>query len=217
MDHIEEIAERIRRSFDSRTAARDRALTQARALTRFSAETIRAAHRNERSNAQETLGKARNLVELIRNDLVEYPDLYYAGYTQDALKEFVEANIVLSLFDDGRLPSPEELNVEYNTYLKGLAEAVGELRRRILDILIHGHSSKAELLLSQMDDIYAILVTMDYPDAVTGGLRRLTDIVRSITERTRGDLLISLRQEELETNLKQVEDKLDRINKGQSN
>ena len=212
MDYLEEIAERVRRSFESRTAARDRALTQARALTRFSAQTIREAHRNERENAHESLEKARELAQLLREELVEYPDLYFAGYTQDALKEFAEASIVLSLLKDNSLPTPEDLNLEYNTYLKGLAETVGELRRRILDILIDGHSSEAERLLNHMDDIYAVLVTMDYPDAVTGGLRRLTDIVRRITERTRGDLLISLRQQHLERNLKQVEEKLDEVN-----
>ena len=209
MDHLEEIAERIRSSFDSRTATRDQALTHARVLTRRCAESIRATHRNERQNAQQSLEKARDLVGLLRDNLADYPDLYYAGYTQDALKEYAEASIVYSLLEDGVLPSPEELDLEYAAYLKGLAESVGELRRRIIDILIGGHTREAERLLSYMDDIYAILVTMDYPDAVTWGLRRLTDIVRSITERTRGDVLISLRQQQLEQSLKHVEEKLD--------
>ena len=210
MDNIEDIAERIRKSFDKKTASRDKALSQARALTRFSAQSIRAAHRDEHDSAHESLDQARELVEILQNDLEEYPDLYYAGYTQDALKEFAEASIVFALLNNHPLPTPEELNIEFNTYLKGLAESVGEFRRRILDILIHGHSDEAEKLLAHMDDIYAILVTMDYPSAVTGGLRRLTDIVRSIIERTRGDILISLRQQKLENNLKRFELKLDR-------
>ena len=119
-----------------------------------------------------------------------------------------EANIVDALINDGSLPTPEELNLEHATYLKGLAEVAGELRRRCLDILRHGHSTEAERLLSYMDEIYAVLVTMDYPNAITGGLRRLTDIVRSINERTRGDITLSLRQEHLEQSLKRLEAQL---------
>lgn len=208
MQNLDEIAERIRNSFDSKSSARDRALAQARNLTRYSAQSIRASHRNERQAAEDALSHARMLVETLQSDLEAYPDLYFAGYTQDALKEFAEASIVFALFSSHELPTPEDLGLEFNTYLRGLAESVGELRRRTLDILIDGHSYEAELLLEYMDDIYTVLVTMDYSDAVTGGLRRLTDLVRGITERTRGDLLISLRQQELEKNLKHLEDKL---------
>lgn len=205
MENLESIAERIRQSFDARTEARDRALSQARTLTRFCSNSIRAVHRGESSVAQENLHEARHLAESLRVDLAEYPDLYYAGYTQDALKEYAEANIVYALVGNSNLPTPEELGLEYNTYLKGLAEVAGELRRRCLDILRHGHSMEAERLLNHMDEIYAILVTMDYPDAITRGLRRLTDIVRSINERTRGDITLSLRQEHLEQSLQRLE------------
>jgi translin len=208
MENLDAIAERVRQSFDARTAARDRALTQARTLTRHCANAIRAVHRDERANAASNLEQARQLAEALHSELAQYPDLYYAGYTQDALKEFAEASIVHALVPNDNLPTPEELGVEAATYLQGLAEAVGELRRRCLDILRHGHSEEAERLLSLMDDIYAVLVTMDYPDAITGGLRRLTDIVRSLNERTRGDMTLSLRQEHLQESIKRLEDKL---------
>ena len=210
MQNLEDIAERIRQSFEARTAARDKALTQTRALTRHCANAIRAVHRDETEAAEENLNAACLLVKALREDLAEYPELYYAGYTQDALKEYAEANIVAALIRSSKLPTPEELDIEHATYLLGLAEAVGELRRRCLDIMRHGHSDEAERLLSHMDDIYAILVTMDYPDAITGGLRRLTDIVRGVTERTRGDMTISLRQEMLEHSLKRLETELAR-------
>ena len=209
MDKLEEIAERIRQDFESRTAARDKALAQTRTLTRHCANAIRAVHRDEYDTVRADLASARSLVESLRTGLKDYPDLYFAGYTQDALKEYAEATIFYGLIADQRLPEPEEIDLESATYLKGLAEAVGELRRRCLDILRHGYSDEAERLLSYMDDIYAILVTMDYPDAITGGLRRLTDIVRSLNERTRGDMTISLRQEHLEESLKRLESKLD--------
>jgi translin len=208
MDNIEDIAERIRQSLDAVTAARDKALAQTRMLTRHSARAIRAIHREEDELAQQHLEEARVLVRSLREDLAGYPNLYYAGYTQDALKEYAEASITYALLMDNPLPDPEDLDLEYTSFLQGLAETAGELRRRCLDILRHGHSTEAERLLSYMDDIYSILITMDYPDAVTGGLRRLTDIVRGVTERTRGDLTISLRQEHLENSLRQLEEKL---------
>jgi translin len=184
---------------------RDQALKQARLLTRYSANAIRAIHRDETELACEHLEKARGLAEALHEELVDHQDIYYAGYTQDALKEFAEASITYALIKNNQLPTPKDLDIEHNTYLRGLAESVGELRRRCLDIIRHGHSKEAEKLIAHMDDIYSVLVTIDYPDAITGGLRRLTDIVRSITERTRGDLTMSLRQERLEQKLQAFE------------
>lgn len=198
MKKLESIADQIREQFDARTAARDQALAQARALTRACSQAIRAVHRDEEDVMNEHLNEARALAESLRQGLKEHPDLYYAGYTQDALKEFVEANATCALIKNQALPDPAQLDVEYNTYLNGLAEVVGELRRRSLDILRHGYSAEAERLLTSMDDIYSILVTMDYPDAITNGLRRQTDVARSIIERTRGDITFSLRGEHLE-------------------
>lgn len=208
MQELEKIAEGIHKDFEAHTAARDQALTQARTLTRHCAQAIRAVHRDEKDVANQHLVAARELVQALRGSLQEYPNVYYAGYSQDALKEYAEANIVYALVDDGELPTPEDLELENATYLKGLSEAVGELRRRCLDILRSGHSNEVERLLEHMNEIYAVLVTMDYPDAVTGGLRRLTDISRSLIERTRGDITLSVRQERLENQLRNLEKKL---------
>ena len=208
MQELEKIAEGIHKDFEAHTAARDQALTQARTLTRHCAQAIRAVHRNEKDVANQHLVAARELVQALRGSLQEYPNVYYAGYSQDALKEYAEANIVYALVEDGELPTPEDLKLENATYLKGLSEAVGELRRRCLDILRSGHSNEVERLLEHMNEIYAVLVTMDYPDAVTGGLRRLTDISRSLIERTRGDITLSVRQERLENQLRKLDKKL---------
>jgi translin len=205
---LETFAESIRADFDAQTAARDAALAQTRLLTRHCAHAIRAIHRDEHDVALTELAAASELADALRAGLKDFPDLYFAGYTQDALKEFAEANIVQALVGNAELPSPQDLKVESATYLQGLSEAAGELRRRCLDILRHGHSEEAERLLGHMDDIYAVLVTMDYPDAVTRGLRRLTDICRSLVERTRGDMTISLRQQRLESSLQQLEERL---------
>lgn len=208
MHKLESISDQIRKKFDARTAARDRALSQARQLTRACSLAIRAVHRDEAGVMQEHLAEARELAESLKKDLADYPDLFYAGYTQDALKEFVEANVTCALIQNQPLLTPEELDVSGFTYLNGLAEVVGELRRRTLDILRHGYSQEAERLLGIMDDIYSVLVTMDYPDAITSGLRRQTDLARGIIEKTRGDITFSLRGEHLERAIERLSTQL---------
>jgi translin len=198
MHKLEHIADSIRQDFDTRTAARDKALAQARQLTRACSLAIRAVHRDDTDEMNQHLNEAHKLAQTLTTELHDHPDLFHAGYTQDALKEFVEANVTCALIQNQPLLTPEELGVVNATYLNGLAEVGGELRRRILDILRHGYSEESERLLGYMDEIYSVLVTMDYPDAITNGLRRQTDIARSIIEKTRGDITFSLRGEHLE-------------------
>ncbi len=197
MYKLENIAERIRQNFDLRTSKRDEALKQARQLTRACSLAIRAVHRDDTEGMEANLSEAQKLADILRGELKEHPELFFAGYTQDSLKEFVEANVTCALILNQPLQTPEELGVQEATYLNGLAEVVGELRRRTLDILRSGYSQEAERLLGHMDEIYAVLVTMDYPDAITNGLRRQTDLARGIIEKTRGDVTFSLRGENL--------------------
>jgi translin len=142
------------------------------------------------------------------SDLAEHPDLYHAGYVQDALKELAEAHITYALVASRPLPSPEELNVPPAAYLNGLGEAMGELRRHILDVIRHGKVGRCERMLQVMEDVYSALVTVDYPDALTGRLRRTTDMVRGVLERTRGDLTVATRQETLRRALRKFETKV---------
>ena len=197
MHKLETIAERIRQNFDVRTSKRDEALKQARQLTRACSLAIRAVHRDDKEAMEANLAEAHHLADVLRQELKNHPELFFAGYTQDSLKEFVEANVTCALIQNQPLQTPEELGVEEATYLNGLAEVVGELRRRTLDILRSGYSQEAERLLGHMDEIYSVLVTMDYPDAITNGLRRQTDLARGIIEKTRGDVTFSLRGENL--------------------
>jgi translin len=210
MDIFNSIAEKAHQAFEARNKARDQALAQARQLTRFAAHTIRAIHRSETALAHENLDQARALVESLKTDLATFPDLFYAGYTQDAIKEYAEASITCAVIENQPLPTPEALGIEYATYLNGLAETTGELRRRCLDILRQGYSTEAERLLTCMDEIYALLVTMDYADAITSNLRRHTDLVRGIVERTRADLTLSLRDSRLQQALQEVSKKLEK-------
>src|SRR5215208_8455943 len=209
MHKLESIADRIRQNFDVRTSKRDEALRQARSLTRACSLSIRAVHRDDKEAMEMQLAEARKLANKLRHELAGYPDLFYAGYTQDALKEFVEANVTCALIQNEALLTPDELQVEEATYLNGLAEVVGELRRRTLDILRSGYSEEAERLLGHMDEIYSVLVTIDYPDAITNGLRRQTDLVRGIIEKTRGDVTFSLRGQNLTEAIRKLSTQLD--------
>jgi len=208
MEDFSTFTEQVHQVFESLNEARDMALLQARQLTRLSAQTIRAIHRSEVDEAANNLEQARVLATSFKTMLADFPQLFHAGYTQDSLKEFVEASLTCAIIENRPLPTPEELDVEYATYLNGLAEVTGELRRRCLDILRQGYSEEAERLLGWMDEIYNLLVTVDYPDALTNGLRRQTDLARGIVERTRGDMTLSLREERLQQALTRVASQL---------
>ena len=197
-NNFEALSDRIRESFERKNQIRDAALAQSRNLIRHAAHAIRGIHRDEHETAREQLAKADELAKTLQDGLNDDPDLYFSGYAQDALKEYCEAHLTVATILDQEWPSPEELQVEYATYLNGMSEVVGELRRRIMDIMRDGHSLEVERLLDVMEDIYSQLVTMDFPDALTYGLRRRTDIARSIIERTQADITISLRQQQLE-------------------
>ncbi len=206
MNNLNDIIETIRHDFEARNAARDTALKRSRAPTRFCSPSIRACHRHEFDQARAMLSKVSELAAQMTADLAEYPDLYHAGYTRDALKEVTEAHVVYALIHHDLLPTPQSLNVPYNAYLGGLAEAATEMRRYILDLVRQDRLEEAEVYFTKMDDIYSVLVTIDFPDAITGGLRRQTDIVRGVTERTRGDLTLTVRQRKLEQALQSSEE-----------
>jgi len=194
----ETIALAIIERMTAMSAERDRTLANCRQVVRRSANAIRAAHRGAMAAAQIELDAAHDLVGglIALRDL--HAEIYWAGYVQDATKEYAEARILLAILRDSFLPTPSDVAVEDAAYLNGLAEAGSELRRDILDLLRSDDVSRAEELLALMDEIYAVLVTIDFPDAVTGGLRRTTDAFRAVIERTRGDVTLTLNQRRLE-------------------
>ena len=177
-------------------------------MVRSSANSIRAAHRGELDEARRLVGEAAGLAAFLGPYRESHPSVYYGGYVEDALKEYTEASAVLAIAEGSPLKGPEELGVGAAPYLNGLAEVVGELRRLILDGLRRGDFSRCEELLGIMDDIYTVLVAVDYPDAVTRGLRRSTDAARGILERTRGDLTLAQRQDRLEARLAEFEERI---------
>lgn len=197
MDWLTEIVEDARRALDETNAAREETLALSREIIRTSANTIRAVHRAEFAQAGEMLAQARSAAARLRQRVREKPALYAAGYVHDCQKELAEAALTLALVKGDAVPGPGELEVEIPAFLNGMGEAVGELRRHVLDVIRSGELDRGESILETMDDIYSALVTFDYPDAMTGGLRRTTDSVRGILEKTRGDLTMSLVQREL--------------------
>jgi translin len=208
MNFFDTLSEKTHQDFEARHQVRENALKQTRLLTRRSANAIRAIHRGEREIAEENMVEGRKIVDELKRSVEPFPEIYFSGYTQDAMKEYVEARLTIDIISNEPLPMPEDLGIEYAAYIRGLTETVGELRRRCLDILRQGYSDEAERLLSLMDDIYALLVTLDYPDAITYGLRRQTDLARGIIERTRADLTLSLREQNLQQSLQDFENRL---------
>lgn len=193
---LERIIPRILENFAAKNAAREQALTASRAIIRMSANSIRAVHRGEFEKAREMLDEAKAVRDAAVAPMEGHADIYHAGFLHDAQKEYAEARTTLALLSGGSIPAPEELGVEYAAYLNGIAEAVGEMRRMVLDRLRAGQYEGCEEILQAMDDIYSVLVTIDYPDAMTGGLRRTTDQTRGILEKTRGDLTMAIVQRE---------------------
>ncbi|HEY6042176.1 MAG TPA: haloacid dehalogenase [Anaerolineae bacterium] len=208
MNDLSSIEVKIRTHWEAKNAARDAALSKSRELVRHCSLSIRATHRAEYDNALSLLGKAREIAAAMKKDVEPYADLSSSGYVQDSLKELTEAHTVYAIIRGEPIPDPDALGVDYAAYLNGLGEAATELRRTILDIIRHEGLERSEALLQAMEDIYGVLVTMDFPDAITGGLRRETDIVRSVLEKTRGDLTVAWRQEKLEERLREFGERL---------
>ncbi len=194
---LEDLARSFHKRFDVKMAAREKALPAARRSIRASANAIRAIHRHELDSARALMHESADAIREGMEAVRDEPDVANAGFLQDAQKEYTEARITAAIVEGEDLPGPDELGVQLAPYLNGMAETIGELRRQILDLLRAGDVERSESLLGAMEDLYSLLVTIDYPDAITGNLRRSTDVARGIMEKTRGDLSISIVQRSL--------------------
>jgi translin len=194
---LDDLTRSLHERFDAKTAAREQALPAARRSIRASANAIRAIHRGEPERARALIGDSRAALDDGLAAVTDHPDVRFAGYLQDAQKEYAEANVTLAMVTGDPLPTPADLGVEDAPFLNGMAEAIGEGRRHVLDLLRSGDVERAETILREMEDMYGVLVTMDYPDAITLNLRRSTDVARTLIEKTRGDLSIAFVQRDL--------------------
>jgi translin len=207
-DALAGIGESVRELLGAKHAAREQALALTREVIRLSANAIRNVHRGDFTNAEALLEKAADNLSRADEHLHDHPDIYYAGFVHDAQKEFAEANTTLALIAGRAIPAPQDINVMPTAYLNGIGETIGELRRHLLDRMRAGDVAHCESVLATMGDIYDVLVTMDFPEAVTGGLRRTADAMRAILERTRGDFTMSYVQRRLEDRIAELETRL---------
>lgn len=206
-DNLNDIADSVRQYLGAKNGARERALSLSREVIRLSANAIRSVHRGEFEPARQLLAKARANLDETADALAKHSDILHAGYVHDAQKEFSEASTTLALIAGEPLPTPEELGVMGTAYLNGIGETIGELRRHLLDELRGGDIQHCEEVLATMGDIYDMLMTMDYPEGVTSGLRRTSDAMRAILERTRGDFTVTYSQRRLEDRLREFEER----------
>jgi translin len=205
---LKHIYDKVKDTLDKENRAREEGLSLSRDAIQFCANSIRAVHRGDLEESKRLLKAASDNVEQAHALLDPYPRIFYAGFLQDAEKEYAEAASTLALIEGDPLPLPEDLGVGAAPYLNGLGEAVGEMRRHVLDLIRTNDLERGEELLGLMDDIYYLLASVDYPSAITGGLKRTNDMVRGVLERTRGDLTTAIRRQSLERTMKELEEKL---------
>jgi len=205
MGSLKDISDNIRTRFEAMDKAREGALAASRKITRNSGDSIKAIHRGEWAEAERLIDETRSLNDQLHTSLEDYPALYYSGYVEDAQVEFAEVSILYAVLKEGAMPTPESLRIENTAYLKGLGDATGELRRHILDLIRKGRPDEAEKYLETMDEFYTEMMSFDYPDAIMHGLRKKTDVARSLIERTRGDLTNALEIKGLHESMERFE------------
>lgn len=209
---IEEISARIRENFEAKDSIREEGLKISRETVRECRAATFALHSRDFEKANNSIKAAANSMEKLEVISKGHADIYYAGYVEHAQQEYSEVSVLRSLLmEEGKsksIPSPDELRVEYAAYLNGLGDVVGELRRHVLDLIRRDSFEKAEVFLGIMEDIHATLMDFDYPDAITKGLRRKTDVSRGLIEKTRGDVVNAIRQKKLETAMLNLESRL---------
>lgn len=210
--NLEELTAKIRPSLEAKNSSREIGIRESRRAIRSCAVAIRAVHRDDFAAATAHLSEAKEALKSAQVALSAYPDIYYAGFLQDAEKEFAEGAATLALIRDEPLPDPDEIGVGYAQYLVGLGEAMGELRRHVLDLIRKGELERGERYLAAMDDVFYFLLSFDFPDAITPNLRRVTDLAKSVMEKTRGDLTTAIRQSSLRNALREIEAKLQSAN-----
>jgi translin len=210
-DNLDVISRQVRENLTAKDKAREKMLPMCREAIRCCSEAIRAVHRQEFVKSKELLESAHELLQESEEALAGSPELVNTGSLRDAQKEYVEGCAVLNIVTGKLLPTAEELAVDSAAYLNGLGEAASELRRYLLDSMRKGDISKGEKLLTAMDDIYSVLITIDFPDAITGGLRRTADMLRGVLERTRSDLTLLTTQQDLGLRIEKLEKKLERL------
>ncbi len=207
MPPFKDLAENMLSSFDAKDRAREESLKLSRETIRLCSAAIRSIHRGELKEAERLMDEAGAALQKIYELLREHQDVRYAGFVDGAEQEYAEARSVYSITTAHRILTPEEIGVDPVNYLGGLGDTTGELRRHILDLIRKGRPREGETFLEIMEEIYYLLMLFDYPDAITRGLRRKSDLARSMLERTRGDLTNAIEMSKVDATLRILNDK----------
>jgi len=211
---LKHIFDSVKGVLDLENSAREQGIDMSRESIQYSANSIRAVHRGDFEESTRLLSLARDTVVRVQDILRPHPRIYYSGFLQDGEKEYAEASLTCALINGDSLPMPDDLGVGVAPYLNGMGEAVGEMRRHTLDLIRLNRLDRGEEILGLMDDIYYLLASVDYPSALTGGLKRTNDMVRGVLERTRGDLTTAMRRQNLERAMRELEEKLGGLKEG---
>jgi translin len=207
---LKSLLEEVKRELTAKEEMREDAQDKMRKATSLSKQAILLSHQKRLDEANVQLGKAKELIDSLKETAKEYPAIIYGGMFSAALQEYSEACIFVKLIEKSQFVTPKEIDVPPVDYVLGLADVVGELRRLALDALREGDVEKGEQCLRTMDEIYVELEAMDEAYMLVSGLRRKNDVSRRIIEATRGDLTQEVRRKALEDHLKRLEEQLEK-------
>ena len=204
MSESEANLENLSSIFDKLNDIREQSLTTSREIVRECSKSIRNIHRNDEVSAKEHIENARKKLENLKSITSDVSEISYAGYVLDAEREFVEAVMFYTFEVSGYIEPFNNFNVHPSSYIQGIGDTIGEWRRKALDHLRNLDIKKAETYLAIMEEGMGTLNELDYPDALTGGLRRYADNARSIIERTRSDITNAFINESLRKDISNI-------------
>ncbi len=205
MKNLDEVISEIEGRLDEKDEVRELAIKSSRTIARLAGAAIQGMHRGEDSAA--ILHETHEEVAKLRSLLDGHPDLFHAGFVENAMQEACESFLVHAILEGEKLPTPKECGVTDTAYLLGLGDVVGELRRFALTALRDGDVASASHSLERMERILDSLMRFDYPTALIA-LKRKQDVARSLIEKTRGEVAVAARSHELAKKIDSLHGKL---------
>jgi len=200
MKNLDKIAEAIAEKLNEKDDLREETLKNCREIIRNSRKGIKNIHENKIEEAEEYIGEAEKILEETKKKIENHPDILTAGYMENAMQEVAEAEIFMAIMKNKDIPSPEEIGVSYTSYLMGMADVVGELRRRGVYLMKNGSIGEVEEILSIMEEICDRIGEFDYPSGLLP-IKRKQDVIKKVLEKMRGEVAIFKKTKELESKM----------------
>ena len=211
MKNLENIVDKIEKNIDSKDKIRERALRSSREIIIGCRKAIQSIHQSKMKDAHSGINGASKRLQDLYSLTSGHPELFHAGFVENAAQELVEASCLYNIMKGKELPDPDDLQTTYSSYLLGLCDLVGELRRTALDSIRNGQAKKADNYLNLMEDIYNVIIRFDYPSGLIP-IKKKQDMVRNLIERTRGELAVASCERRIEYRTGEFRGMLDRIN-----